>query len=187
MRRARHNAPSQHKMHHAMRVFFATQKAVCANNTFVVSACATPWRTRLCSRTYPLASPVGSLVGRQSLARGRQFCRRRRPTQNGRRRARELARRAHPSDNAPARPDRTKDRGWLQPRPRLRKQDLSSARTNFSHAKTESRGTAKKTRFLQSILHRENDPELSLPTQHASVGFGRFLQRIGFDHGTHAA
>jgi hypothetical protein len=35
--------------------------------------------------------------------------------------------------------------------------------------------------------HRQNDTELCLAAEHARVSLGRFFQRIGFNHGTHAA
>jgi hypothetical protein len=34
--------------------------------------------------------------------------------------------------------------------------------------------------------HRQNDAELCFAAPHARVGFGRFVERIGFDHGMHA-
>ena len=34
--------------------------------------------------------------------------------------------------------------------------------------------------------HRQNDAELRLAAHHSRVSLGRFFERIGFDHGTHA-
>jgi hypothetical protein len=34
--------------------------------------------------------------------------------------------------------------------------------------------------------HRQNDAELCIAAHHARVGLGRFFERIGFNHGTHA-
>jgi hypothetical protein len=34
--------------------------------------------------------------------------------------------------------------------------------------------------------HRQNDAELCFAAHHARVGFSRFVERIGFNHGTHA-
>ena len=34
--------------------------------------------------------------------------------------------------------------------------------------------------------HRQNDAELCIAAHHARVSLGRFFERIGFNHGTHA-
>ena len=34
--------------------------------------------------------------------------------------------------------------------------------------------------------HRQNNSELRLAAHHARVSLGRFFERIGFNHGTHA-
>ena len=45
------------------------------------------------------------------------------------------------------------------------------------------------TELLERSLatsHRQNDAELCLAAHHARVSLGRFFERIGFNHGTHA-